>query len=977
MADTGLTERIEHGGVTGNLTVVPQDSSTVISSKARLSKLPVNDSINRTWKSVRIQSSDQIRSGLLWSDLSLSLSVIDGRGYVDVSGLQPGGYALFMWGCDLAGPTPTNCRWLTPRTFEVPQTPECEREGYRCYDLSQIGGEIDDHENIVNVSYQCRGEMTCVNVTDPCDPLPDLTTSVPGTVETNTTFLMNGSATDCGGSIDRVEWMVSRQKTGLDPDREPLINRTGEQVEVRVNETGPYQVRTTAIDEEGNRRTKTSVFQAQEQSPWSQASNQNVRKMCDELELSITTKKGQENLSLPIDNQRVISWDGQDVMETGKHGRTNLSVGGTGCGDARTLYITVDHHHSEKRRVERTIRIGSRGGTTTEAGYGHRWTESDSTIQQVADPETVEGETFLEENIRADVKYGGQYDIGIEIRGDDGNLINRVELSQEFHRELDRPRVVSGHRGAGHDIAPENTVMAVEKALELGVDLPEIDVMKTGTTGRFAVIHPDKPALYKEAKAGDLSRVIEDLGVETGVPPDFNAAQALQNIREFDLKTSEGTTGEDGVIRQTSIDAITEWTAYKKYEQRAYNDDGELKEDHAYTIEEVRERSPTVPSFTKMLTYVEDKDIRLRVELKGQLVADQDAAERLASLVPEHMRSRIIFMSFPDMTGCVDIDLHDIGIDCHWPGLEAIKDVDSDFGTAAMYSLEKAALTAQWPVQRALEEASEIDADYIVINKRAFKNRGVWPLPRFIEEAQAQDLRPMVNAGVTTGEKRLYSYYRNPWFSGNRPTNILEDVAIGMSEAGDIAEYDWDEASSYLKHDAGQSCSTGQCTPYGEIADGVTTYHHDPDSCGYYMGCYEPAAIENRFAETSMRGWNRIEDVGEQACEEDIDLVCNGFTEWMADVPETGVEGTINTISGSVNHIRNCEGSGCVVGTVHRTVETSYDVGSYGVTHAGNGINGAAETADEYIVEPTQNAYEETADTACNNDVFTVKELCN
>ena len=45
------------------------------------------------------------------------------------------------------------------------------------------------------------------------------------------------------------------------------------------------------------------------------------------------------------------------------------------------------------------------------------------------------------------------------------------------------------HRGAsGEGLAPENTLAAFEQAIELGVDLIELDVQLTGD-GRLVVIH--------------------------------------------------------------------------------------------------------------------------------------------------------------------------------------------------------------------------------------------------------------------------------------------------------------------------------------------------------------------------------------------------------------------------------------------------------------------------------------------------------
>ena len=86
--------------------------------------------------------------------------------------------------------------------------------------------------------------------------------------------------------------------------------------------------------------------------------------------------------------------------------------------------------------------------------------------------------------------------------------------------DRERPRTV-GHRGASA-LAPENTVRAIELAIDFGLDLVEVDVYLS-RDGELVVIHDEdlrrvarRPESVADLTAAELARV--DLGQGQGVP---------------------------------------------------------------------------------------------------------------------------------------------------------------------------------------------------------------------------------------------------------------------------------------------------------------------------------------------------------------------------------------------------------------------------------------------------------------------------
>ncbi|MGB1719693.1 MAG: glycerophosphodiester phosphodiesterase, partial [Candidatus Latescibacterota bacterium] len=71
------------------------------------------------------------------------------------------------------------------------------------------------------------------------------------------------------------------------------------------------------------------------------------------------------------------------------------------------------------------------------------------------------------------------------------------------------PPLRIAHRGAsGRGLAPENTLAAFEKALDIGVDMLEIDVRVTGD-GQLIVLHD--PSLDRTT---DCEGIVREMGLD-------------------------------------------------------------------------------------------------------------------------------------------------------------------------------------------------------------------------------------------------------------------------------------------------------------------------------------------------------------------------------------------------------------------------------------------------------------------------------
>ena len=93
------------------------------------------------------------------------------------------------------------------------------------------------------------------------------------------------------------------------------------------------------------------------------------------------------------------------------------------------------------------------------------------------------------------------------------------------------PPLRIAHRGAsGRGLAPENTLAAFEKALDIGVDMLEIDVRVTGD-GQLIVLHD--PSLDRTT---DCAGIVREMGLEEIRQADAGDGERVPILREvFDL----------------------------------------------------------------------------------------------------------------------------------------------------------------------------------------------------------------------------------------------------------------------------------------------------------------------------------------------------------------------------------------------------------------------------------------------------------
>ena len=95
-------------------------------------------------------------------------------------------------------------------------------------------------------------------------------------------------------------------------------------------------------------------------------------------------------------------------------------------------------------------------------------------------------------------------------------------------KTLQKPVLVTAHRGAS-GLAPENTMVAIVKAMELGADFSELDVQETAD-GEIILLHDD-----------DLNRT-------------SNRKGNIWDMNFVDLQGADGREPEDGVVGALGVD---------------------------------------------------------------------------------------------------------------------------------------------------------------------------------------------------------------------------------------------------------------------------------------------------------------------------------------------------------------------------------------------------------------------------------------
>ena len=173
----------------------------------------------------------------------------------------------------------------------------------------------------------------------------------------------------------------------------------------------------------------------------------------------------------------------------------------------------------------------------------------------------------------------------------------------------DRPLIVA-HRGLSHEF-PENTILAFEKAIELGVDGLELDLKRT-RDNRLVVIHDDnllrltgKEGMVHELTYQELQKF--DLGMNQKIPLIEKVLQLAKKRDIFlmaELKTFE--------IEQDTVKMV------KKYSMTDRVWFGSM---FYPVMMELRDIDPEVilyPSFGYLSKFDEDQIIKLVKDVQGQ-----------------------------------------------------------------------------------------------------------------------------------------------------------------------------------------------------------------------------------------------------------------------------------------------------------------------------------------------------------------------
>ena len=148
------------------------------------------------------------------------------------------------------------------------------------------------------------------------------------------------------------------------------------------------------------------------------------------------------------------------------------------------------------------------------------------------------------------------------------------------------PPLRIAHRGAsGRGLAPENTLAAFEKALDIGVDMLEIDVRVTGD-GQLIVLHD--PRLDRTT---DCEGIVRELGIEKIRQADAGHGERIPILREvFDLARHRAPILleiKSDFIAELVVQAIAEAQFAEQVVVQSFN---------PQTVERVKRMAPHLPA---------------------------------------------------------------------------------------------------------------------------------------------------------------------------------------------------------------------------------------------------------------------------------------------------------------------------------------------------------------------------------------------
>ena len=148
------------------------------------------------------------------------------------------------------------------------------------------------------------------------------------------------------------------------------------------------------------------------------------------------------------------------------------------------------------------------------------------------------------------------------------------------------PPLRIAHRGAsGRGLAPENTLAAFEKALDIGVDMLEIDVRVTGD-GQLIVLHD--PSLDRTT---DREGIVREMGLDEIRQADAGDGERVPILREvFDLARNRAPILleiKSDFIAERVVQAIADAQIEEQVVVQSFN---------PQTVERVKRLAPHLPS---------------------------------------------------------------------------------------------------------------------------------------------------------------------------------------------------------------------------------------------------------------------------------------------------------------------------------------------------------------------------------------------
>ena len=148
------------------------------------------------------------------------------------------------------------------------------------------------------------------------------------------------------------------------------------------------------------------------------------------------------------------------------------------------------------------------------------------------------------------------------------------------------PPLRIAHRGAsGRGLAPENTLAAFEKALDIGVDMLEIDVRLTGD-GQLIVLHD--PSLDRTT---DCEGIVREMGLDEIRQADAGDGERVPILREvFDLARNRAPILleiKSDFIAERVVQAIADAQIEEQVVVQSFN---------PQTVERVKRLAPHLPS---------------------------------------------------------------------------------------------------------------------------------------------------------------------------------------------------------------------------------------------------------------------------------------------------------------------------------------------------------------------------------------------